>query len=367
MHLPTGIGKDRSNDRQIFSSIVGGWPIAVCDCGLLLRPTSDTGIAPACSTGSQSVRTYGCWHGMVEASTEASGTGNIAIGSQLSGTVAKVCVRIGQAVHAGEVLFELDKRQAEADLRVREAALVAAEKQLQQLELRPRPEEVPPSEAQVDVAAANLRQQQDLFYRGQKLVGTGAITAEEFVTLEESVRTAQAQLALAKANLALLKAGTWEPDKAISRANVESAKIQVEQAKTTVGLLQVCAPVDGTILQINVRPGEYISTLGGQTLILMGSVQPLHVRVSIDEEDIPRLTLSVPARKNSRRCRAARATAYFCAAGAVRRAQSFVDRHQRRARRYARGSSHLCDRSEPATGSRQQGFGRSACRRVHRR
>ena len=76
--------------------------------------------------------------GMVEASTEASGTGNIAIGSQLSGTVAKLCVRIGETVRAGDVLFELDLRQAEAELQVRLAAQAAAEKQLRQLELRPR-------------------------------------------------------------------------------------------------------------------------------------------------------------------------------------------------------------------------------------
>ena len=238
--------------------------------------------------------------GMVEAASEASGTGNIAIGSQLSGIVEKVCVRLGETVRAGDVLFELDKRQADAELRVREAAESAAEKQLRQLELRPRLEEVPPSEAQVDVATANLRQQQDLYERGKKLVGTGAITAEDFITLEEGYRSALAQLALAKANLALLKAGTWEPDKAISRANIDSTKAQVEQAKTTLDLLRVCAPVDGTILQVNVRPGEYISTLGGQSLILMGSLQPLHVRVNVDEEDIPRLRLSVPARAKLR-------------------------------------------------------------------
>ena len=236
--------------------------------------------------------------GMVEASTEASGTGNIAIGSQLSGTVAKVCVRIGETVRTGDVLFELDMRQAEAELQVRLAAQAAAEKQLRQLELRPRAEEVPPSEAQVDVAAANLRQQQDLYERGRKLVTTRAITAEDFVALEEGLHTAQAQLELAKANLALLKAGTWEPDIAISHANLASAKAQVAQANTTLDLMRVCAPVDGTILQINIRPGEYISTLGGQTLVLMGSLAPLHVRVNVDEEDIPRLKLNAPrARK----------------------------------------------------------------------
>ena len=58
--------------------------------------------------------------------------------------------------------------------------------------------------------------------------------------------------------------------------------------------------MDGTILQINVRPGEYVSTFGGQSLILMGNLRPLHVRVNVDEEDLPRLKLHAPARAKIR-------------------------------------------------------------------
>ena len=57
--------------------------------------------------------------GIIEPSSEASGTGNIAIGSQLAGVVTTVPVRIGQTVKAGDLLFGLDSRQTEADLKVR--------------------------------------------------------------------------------------------------------------------------------------------------------------------------------------------------------------------------------------------------------
>jgi multidrug resistance efflux pump len=238
--------------------------------------------------------------GMVESSTEASGTGNIAIGSQLSGVVRKVSVSIGQRVKAGELLFELDTRQATAELTFRKAALAVAEEQLRRLKLQPRPEELPASLALVDYAEANVKQQEDLFARAQKLVGTGAFSQEEFVIREQTLRTARAQLAVAKANQQLLKAGAWEPDQAIAAATVEQAKAQIKQAETTLDLLQVRAPVEGSILQINVRPGEFVSTLGGQTLLLMGNLQPLHVRVNIDEEDLPRLQLHAPARAKIR-------------------------------------------------------------------
>ena len=37
-----------------------------------------------------------------------------------------------------------------------------------------------------------------------------------------------------------------------------------------------------------------------QSLILMGNLQPLHVRVNVDEEDLPRLKLYAPARAKIR-------------------------------------------------------------------
>ncbi len=208
--------------------------------------------------------------GMVEPSTEASGTSNIAVGSQNRDAVTKVWVSVGQSVEAGDLLFELDDRQAVADLKARQAALMIAKQQLRRLNLQPRPEEVPVSEAQVAVAEANLRQAQDQYERARRLVGSGVVSQQEFVTSEQNYQSTRAQLALARSSLALLKAGAWAPDRTIAAATVARARTQVEQAKTTLDLLRVRAPVDGTILQVNVRPGEYVSTSSGQSLILMG-------------------------------------------------------------------------------------------------
>jgi multidrug resistance efflux pump len=86
----------------------------------------------------------------------------------------------------------------------------------------------------------------------------------------------------------------------IASAAVQQAQAQVEQAMTQLALLEVRAPVAGTILQINVRPGEAVAASPGQSLVVMGNLKPYHVRVSIDEEDIPRLKLNSPARAKLR-------------------------------------------------------------------
>ena len=42
------------------------------------------------------------------------------------------------------------------------------------------------------------------------------------------------------------------------------------------------------VLQVNVRPGEFVGAPPGAALIVLGSTQRLHVRADIDENDIPR-------------------------------------------------------------------------------
>ncbi len=233
--------------------------------------------------------------GQVEPSTEASTTGAIAVGSQVGGVVTAVRAHVGQEVKAGELLFELDKRQAEADYKARDAALALARSQLRQLELQPRAETVPPQEALVKAAEANVRLAKDLRDRDQRMSPT-AVSEQDRVAHELAYQNAIAQLEQAKANLALLKAGAWQADKDVAYAAVEQARAQVEQARTALELLQVRAPVGGTVLQVNLRPGEYVAAAAGQALVLMGDTHPLHVRVNIDEEDLPRLKLSAPGR-----------------------------------------------------------------------
>jgi multidrug efflux pump subunit AcrA (membrane-fusion protein) len=224
--------------------------------------------------------------GIVEAQTE-----NISIGSALPGVVLEVYVpvdKVGQRVHAGDPLFLVDNRALQAQLKYNQANLAAAEANLARLQAQPRAEEVPPSEASVRVAQAALDLQLDLAERNQRLIGSGAVSGEDYRQKTLSVAMARRQLAQAKAQHALLLAGAWQRDKAIARANVALARAQVEQIRTDLDRALVRAPVEGKVLQVNLRPGEYVGTPPGQALIVLGSVQQLHIRVDIDEHDIPR-------------------------------------------------------------------------------
>ncbi len=237
--------------------------------------------------------------GIAEAVTE-----NISIGAALPGVVLEVYVpvdKVGKVVEKDEPLFLVDNRALKAQLKYAQANLKAAEAQLAKLDAMPRPEEVPPSEAAVAVADAQLSLQQDLVSRANQLAPTGAMSTEDIRQRTLNMAVAKQQLSQANANLTLLKAGAWRPDKIIAQAAIEQAKAQIIQTETDLERCLVRAPVAGKVLQVNVRPGEYVGTPPSQALVVLGDIaKKVHVRVDVDEHDIPRFKMGAPAKASLR-------------------------------------------------------------------
>lgn len=229
--------------------------------------------------------------GIVEPETE-----NISVGTSLPGIVVEVKVKVGQRVKVGDPLFRIDDLDRKAELEVRQATLADAKASLERLEAMPRPEELPAAEAKVKEAKADWENWEQQWARGEKLVTDRAISPEEFQDRKQSAIQARERYNRSVADLDLLKAGTWEYDLRVAKASVDHAQAQVDQAQTDIDRLTVRALVDGEVLQVNVRPGEYVGAPPDQALIVLGDVTQLHVRVDIDEYDIPRFVPNAPAR-----------------------------------------------------------------------
>lgn len=177
--------------------------------------------------------------GIVEASSR-----NISIGAHLPGIVARVHVKVGERVKAGSPLFSIDDRARLADLAVREARVREAEANLQDLR------------AQLQIA--------------EKVKDPRAISTDDLNKRRFAAQAAEARLA--------------------------NAAAEVTAARVDIDLLTVRAPIEGDVLQVNIRPGEYApSGVTAQPLILLGSLDRLHVRVDIDENDAWRFRQQAPA------------------------------------------------------------------------
>ena len=168
----------------------------------------------------------------------------VSVGSHLPGIVSDVRVKTGDGVKAGDVLFTLDNRDAQAQLTVAQARVATTEAE-----------------------AKDARHQFTLY---------NSVSDKRAVSEDELSRRRFAAAA--------------------AEARAKEAKAQAEQARVTLSRLKVQAPIAGTVLRVNVRPGEFAPA--GETregLVLLGDVATMHVRVEIDESDALKVTPSAKA------------------------------------------------------------------------
>jgi len=218
--------------------------------------------------------------GMVEAASE-----NISIGTPVPGLVSAVYVRAGQAVRRGQPLMRLDDRDLGAELALRETAVRVAEARLQRLRNAPRPEDIPPAEARLEQARAQLADAEAQLRIIEAVPDRRAVRTEDLERRRWAVAAARAQLREAEAALAQLRAGAWREDILVAEAELAQARQHLERVRTDLERLTVTAPVSGRILRVNVRAGEFAGAPAAQPLILMGAEGSPQVRVDVDEKD----------------------------------------------------------------------------------
>lgn len=67
------------------------------------------------------------------------------------------------------------------------------------------------------------------------------------------------------------------------------AAAQVTKEEVELQLRTILSPIDGSVLQVKIRVGEYVpAALLSTPLMTLGVTNPLHIRVDIDESEIPR-------------------------------------------------------------------------------
>lgn len=218
--------------------------------------------------------------GLVESSSE-----DISIGVPVPALVLEVLVQPGVRVRRGQPLLRLDDRDLRAELALRESQVKLAAAQLERLRHAPRAEDIPPAEARVAEARAALADAETQLRLIESVRDPRAVRMEEVERRRAAVLVARARVAEAESSLARLKAGSWKQDIDVAEAELAAAQKAVERVRADLERLTVTAPIDGVILQVNTRAGEFAQPASPQALILMGAAGALHVRADVDEKD----------------------------------------------------------------------------------
>lgn len=289
----TGVANEPRNleRRRTFGDFVTQRLVPVISLGLLAfagwyvwstRPVAEhpqPPIAPAVNPYAEALAAAG----IVEPQNE-----NIAVGSDTPGVIVEVLVKVGDDVEPGSPLFRLDDRDLQGQLLIDQAAVAEAKTALVRLEAEPRQEELPLRVAGVNEARAVVVRETDALKRSQETFARKVSTEQELIERQEALATAQAKLERAQADLELLQAGAWQYDRDVARALVTKHEATLARTRIDLDRLVVRALVHGRVLQVNVRPGEFVGTPPNQPLVVLGDIAKLRVRVDIDEYDIPR-------------------------------------------------------------------------------
>ena len=205
-----------------------------------VREVTEPVSAPPASSFTDTVAAVG----LIEASTE-----HISVGTPLSGVVTEVLVTLNQSVRAGTPLFRLDTRALQASLAVHESQLTAAR-------------------ARQATAQCQVEDLNDRLERSLKLRSSTVISEEELIRTRFALKVSQARVVEAQAEVAV--------------AEASAASVRTEITRSTI-----LAPMDATVLQLKIRPGEFATAAGAPTspLLLLGNLSPLHLRVDIDEHE----------------------------------------------------------------------------------
>ncbi len=203
-----------------------------------------------------------------------------ALAFQVAGRVKDLKVKEGDAVKAGTLLAALDTSVLEYQIAQAQAGLDLAKANFDRVKAGPTVDDVAIAKSNLDRAKAALDQAQATFDRA------GGDSNPYIGMLPQSLALQQAygayQAAIAQYNLTV---------KRPTDTDLKTAQAQLAQAQATYDLTKqnlinaiIVAPFDGTILTINPKVGESVST--GVPAIILADLTHMQALVNVDENTL---------------------------------------------------------------------------------
>ncbi|HTU57354.1 MAG TPA: efflux RND transporter periplasmic adaptor subunit, partial [Polyangiales bacterium] len=174
------------------------------------------------------------------------------VGAQVSGQLKRLTVDVGQVVEAGVLLAEIDPQLQLASLEVDVAQLAQLHAELEVQKL------------QAELASSKYERQ-------LVMQGDGA-------TRQEVVDQARSELRMATARVASIE------------AQIRQAQSKKKADEALLGYTRIYAPIGGTVVSVDTRPGQTLIAIQQVPLILrLADLSTMTVWAQVSEADIDKL------------------------------------------------------------------------------
>jgi len=216
-------------------------------------------------------------------------SGVIRVAVPVMGVIGEVLVKANDTVFAGEPMIRLADPEVQARLAAAEAQ-AALRRRVRNKEsassgaaARRRAED---AVADAEMAVSEARSFVDKA-AGERRAGRAS--AADLDAARSGLTRAQDRLTQRRVELRSIEVDAPLPTQAEGQLKI--ARSELLGAQAAIEKMTIRAPIDGTILQMNARPGELASPSATQPLVLLGNVSALRVRAELDERDIEKIKL----------------------------------------------------------------------------
>lgn len=213
--------------------------------------------------------------------------------AELDTFVEKVYASEGQQVKKGQLLLELDVKDAAARLAETRAKLLQAENDLRAAKAGGKADDAAKVLGDLQKAQAERDRLQKNHESLLHLIAQQAATKDELALNDLDLTKAQAEVTR-------LTAAKQEFDRGV-KLDADRSALQVDQLKNEVAALEekvrqgrITAPVDGTLYSLPVKTGDFVKV--GDSLAEMADLHKVRVRAFIDEPDLGGLEENEPVK-----------------------------------------------------------------------
>jgi membrane fusion protein (multidrug efflux system) len=216
------------------------------------------------------------------------GGNQVALSTQVPGTVVAIFADDTQRVEAGQVLVKLDSTDADVRLRQARSQLAQAVRQVRQ-----QTDSASSADAQVVTAQINLKKAEADLKRRLPLIAEQAEAPENIQHLRDAVDQARASLVTAQAQASAAHASI-EGTQVVNNPAVEQARANFRAAWVAAQRNDIYAPVSGYVAQRSVQLGNSVQP--GQQLMTVVPLHDLWVDANFKEGQLRHIRIGQPAK-----------------------------------------------------------------------
>ena len=222
--------------------------------------------------------------------------GEIRVSASIAGRIVEVVARGGDKVEAGDLLIRLEDEEPLAQVKAADADSRSSRRERDKVKAgNVREFNMREAEDKVDAAERLLRTQraeQDRLVLARR---NGAVSEKQVSGARSTLSAAVARLAQANSELRDLSDGLRAVTPTSTESVLATARAKHAAAEALLEKTRIRAPVEGTILQVQVKLGETAAPTPEQVLIVIGDTSALRVRTEVDERDIGKVNIGQSA------------------------------------------------------------------------